>query len=95
MASRHLFYESGYERLPPEQQRTLEKIQRVAPPVVLATGNLDTFTRQIYPAVVDYIHREYETAGTVNDDGQTYQVLLRRNEHVTRSYGEQQWPCLT
>jgi hypothetical protein len=95
MASRHLFYESGYERLPPEQQRTLEKIQRVAPPVVLATGNLDTFTRQMYPAVVDYIHREYETAGTVNDDGQTYQVLLRRNEQVTRPYGEQQWPCLT
>jgi hypothetical protein len=95
MASRHLFFESGYERVASEQQRTLEKIQRFAPPLVFATGNLDTHTRQAYPAVVDYIRREYETAGTVNDDGEEYQVLLRRNEHVVRSYGDQQWPCLT
>jgi hypothetical protein len=95
MASRHLFYESGYEQLASEQQRTLEKIQRFAPPLVFATGQLDTFTRQAYPAIVDYIRREYETAGTVSDDGEQYQVLLRRNEHVVRSYGDQQWPCLT
>ncbi len=95
MASRHLFYESGYERIAFEQQRTLEKIQRFAPPVVLATGDLDTFRRQAYPTLVDYIHREYETAGTVSDEGQQYQVLIRRNEHVVRPYGEHQWPCLT
>jgi hypothetical protein len=95
MASRHLFYESGYERLALEQQRTLEKIKRFAPPVVLATGDLDTFTRQVYPAVVDYIRREYETAGTVDDDGEQFQVLLKRNEPVVRSYGEHQWPCVS
>jgi hypothetical protein len=95
MASRHLFYESGYEQLVSEQKRTLEKIQRFAPPLVFATGQLDTFTRQAYPAIVDYIRREYETAGTVSDDGGQYQVLLRRNEHIVRSYGDQQWPCLT
>lgn len=95
MASRHLFYESGYERLAPEQQRTLEKIQRFAPPIALATGDLDTFTRQVYPGVVEYLHREYERAATVRDDGKDYLVLIRRNEHVVRSYGEHQWPCLT
>jgi hypothetical protein len=95
MASRHLFYESGYERLAPEQQRTLEKIQRFAPPVVFAPGDLDTFTRRLYPAIVDYIQREYETAATVADDGGQYQVLLRRNEPVVRSYGEHQWPCVS
>ena len=95
MASRHLFFESGYERVASEQQRTMEKIQRFAPPVALAMGDLDTYRRQAYPVLVDYLHREYETVGKVNDEGQEYLVLFRRDEHVSRSYGEHQWPCLT
>jgi hypothetical protein len=94
MASRHLFYDSGYERLAREQQLTLEKIQRYAPPLVFANGGLDTYTRSLYPNIVDYVRREYNTVGTVEDNGRQYLVLLRKSEPVLTSYGERQWPCL-
>jgi hypothetical protein len=95
MAARHLFYDSGYQNLEQEQQLTLAKIQRYAPPFVYATGGLDTYTRMLYPEVVDYVHREYEAIGALEDNGQRYQVFLRKDATVVRSYGEHEWPCLT
>jgi len=95
MAARHLFFDAGYESLPVEEHLTLEKIRRYAPPLVLATDGLDDFTGKMYPGVVDMIHREYETVGTIHEDGLGYLILLRRNEPVVRSYGEQHWPCMT
>lgn len=95
MAARHLFYDSGYQDLEQEQQLTLAKIQRYAPPFVYATGGLDTYTRMLYPEVVDYVHREYDAIGALEDDGRRYQVFLRKGASVVRSYGEHEWPCLT
>jgi len=94
MASRHLFFESGYESLAHEQRLTVEKIDRFSPPLVFATGELDTFTRQKYPGVVEYIHDRYESVGSIESEGERYVILLRRNERVVRSYGDNQWPCL-
>ncbi len=94
MASRHLFFESGYESLANEQRLTVEKIQRFSPPLVFATAKLDTFTSEKYPGVVEYVHRQYEPVGSVEDEGERYVILLRRDERVVGSYGESQWPCL-
>jgi hypothetical protein len=94
MASRHLFFESGYETLPNEQRLTVEKIARYAPPLVFATAQLDTFTREKYPGVVDYVHHHYEPVGSTEDEGERYLIFLRRDERVVGSYGDQQWPCL-
>jgi hypothetical protein len=95
MAARHLFFDSGYEKLAQEQRLTLDKIQRFAPPLVFASGGLDTHTRELYPAIVDYVHREYETVGAVEDNGQRYQVLMKRNEPAVRVDSAHGWPCLS
>lgn len=95
MAARHLFFDSGYQSLEQEQRLTLEKIQRYAPPLVYATGGLDTYTRTLYPAVVDYVHRDYALVGAIEDNGRRYEVFLRKDASVVRRFGEYQWPCLT
>jgi 4-amino-4-deoxy-L-arabinose transferase-like glycosyltransferase len=95
MAARHTFYDSGYQNIGQEQQLTLAKIRRYAPPFVYATGEIDSYTRSLYPEIVDYVHREYEAIGALEDDGRRYQLFLRKGASVVRSYGEHEWPCLT
>ena len=95
MAARHLFYDSGYQNIEQEQRLTLEKIQRYAPPLVYANGELDTYTRMLYPEVVDYVHRDYDLVGAIEDNGRRYQVFLRKDASVVRRFGEHEWPCLT
>ena len=94
MASRHLFFDAGYERLPVEERLALEKIQRFSPPLVFATGSLEAFTRQMYPGVVDYVGRTYEAVDSIEEEGVRYIILLKRNEPVVRPYGERHWPCM-
>ena len=93
MASRHLFFDAGYEKLPVEEHLALEKIQRFSPPVVFATGSLEAFTREMYPGVVDYVERAYEPVDSIEEEGVRYIILLKRNESVLRPYGEHHWPC--
>ena len=94
MASRHLFFDAGYEKLPVEERLALEKIQRFSPPIVFATGSLEAFTREMYPGVVDYVGRTYEPVDSIEEEGVRYIILLKRNESVVRQYGEHHWPCM-
>ena len=94
MASRHLFFDAGYEKLPVEERLALEKIRRFSPPLVFATGSLEAFTRQMYPGVVDYVGRNYEPVDAIEEEGVRYIILLKRNEPVARPYGEHHWPCM-
>ena len=95
IASRHLFYDSGYQDIEQELRLSFEKVMRYAPPLVYATGELDTYTRTLYPRVVDYVHRNYELIGAIEDNGRRYQVFLRKDASVVRRFGEHEWPCLT
>jgi hypothetical protein len=95
MAARHFFYDSGYQTIEQELRLSLEKVKRYAPPLVYATGELDTYTRVLYPGVVDYVHRDYELIGAIEDNGRRYQVFLRKDASVVRRFGEHEWPCLT
>ena len=95
IASRHLFYDSGYQDIEQELRLSFEKVMRYAPPLVYATGELDTYTRTLYPRVVDYVHRNYELIGAIEDNGRRYQVFLRKDASVVRQFGEHEWPCLT
>ncbi len=58
-------------------------------------GSSTRYTRMLYPEIVDYVHREYEAIGALEDNGRRYQVFLRKGASVVRSYGEHEWPCLT
>jgi len=91
MAARHL-YDPGYEQLSNERRRTFEKIQRYAPPLIYARGEFDA--SDLYPEMVDYLHREYKSIGVLEDGGHRYQVYLRNEASVVRRFGEHEWPCL-
>jgi len=93
MAQRHLVFIGGWAALDDEQRLTLEKVRRSSPPLVFASADrLDDSTRKIYPALVEYVHREYEPAGTVAGD-ETYIILARRDRPPLRQYGDGRWPC--
>lgn len=93
MAGRHLVFVQGYQNLVLEQQLALAKVERYAPPIALANGSLDGFTHDIYPRVVDYVRREYDVGGSLENDGEHYTVLVRRDRPATSWYGESKWPC--
>jgi len=92
MAARHL-YDPGYEQIEHERRRTLDKILHYAPPLVYTRGELDAAS--LYPEIVDFLHREYEAIGALEDNGHRYQVFLRKDASVVRRFGEHEWPCLT
>lgn len=92
-APRHLVFVPGYQALAHEQQLTVAKIERFSPPIVFANSSLDTNTRAIYPAVVDYVHREYDVAATMQEDGERYLILVRRDRRAAGRYGAEMWPC--
>jgi hypothetical protein len=94
MASRHL-YDPGYEELEQELRLTTDKIKRYAPPLVFATGELESYVAKVYPEVAQYVNRDYEAVGIIEDDGQRYRVFLRKDASIVRRFGEHEWPCLT
>jgi hypothetical protein len=93
MAGRHLVFVQGYQDLALEQQLSLAKVERYAPPIALANGALDGFTHDVYPRVVDYVRREYDVGGSLENDGERYMVFVRRDRPAISWYGESKWPC--
>jgi hypothetical protein len=94
MASRHL-YDPGYEQLEQELRLTVDKTERYAPPLVFATGELESYVAQLYPEVAEIVNPEYTTIGAIEDNGRRYRVFLRKDASIVRSYDEHEWPCLT
>ena len=94
MASRHLFFDAGYQRLPVEDRLALEKIRRYSPPLVFATGDFETTASQAHSSVLDYVRAAYETVDTIEEEGVRYLILLKRNEPILKPYVEHHWPCM-
>lgn len=93
MAQRHLVFIPGWASVTNEQRLSVEKARAAAPPLVFASApRLDTVTREIYPALVDEVHRNYEPVATVSGD-EDYLILARRGRAAVRRYGEHNWPC--
>ena len=65
MAARHAFYDSGYQSIGQEQQLTLAKIQRMLRRSFMQPGSSTRYTRMLYPEIVDYVHREYQAIGAL------------------------------
>lgn len=96
MASRHMFFDSGYPSMEDELRLTLDKIRRTAPMLVFASDDLDTRTRALYPAVVAHVRGAYEEVGAIEDAGGVRRLILaRRGVPVTGRYGTDEWPCYT
>jgi hypothetical protein len=92
MATRHVVFVVGLAS-PDEQRLTSEKFNRFAPPIVLATSGLPTFTRSVFPNLVADVERDYVPAGAVEQDDIRYLVLVRRDRPARGTYGSQHWPC--
>ncbi len=96
MAQRHLVFIPEWSSLEGEQQNTLDKVRRFAPPVVLAQrSSLDGDAKASYPGVVNYVAQAYDVAASVADDGEEYLVLARRDRPPVRRFGDTTWPCYT
>lgn len=94
MAQRHLVFLPEWAALEHEQRMTFAKITRFSPPIVLARQSaLEEYARPTFPRVIEYVEREYERVAIIDEEGEQYVVLARRDRPRLRRFGEQAWPC--
>ena len=97
MANRSLANIPG-KAAPGEQEMSVDKLMRYAPPIALATDALTDDLKgliEYYPAVVEYVRREYVEEASFEDDGQHYHIFRRRDRPATGTYGDAAWPCMS
>ena len=94
MAQRHLIFAPSWATLTHEQDATLEKIARHAPPIALARQSaLEEYARATYPGVMSYVERNYAIAATVDEANERYLIFARKDRHPLRGFGTHNWPC--
>jgi hypothetical protein len=94
IAQRHLVFPPAWSTFAHEQDPALEKVMRHKPPIAFALASaLDRTARVAFPRLVDYVERDYQLAATVEDGGEKYLILTRKDRPVLASFGSQQWPC--
>ena len=94
MAQRHLIFAPVWATLAHEQSATLEKIERFAPPIVLARESaLEEYARATYPGVIEYVESHYVVAATVDNEDERYMIFTRKDRQPVRGFGSQNWPC--
>jgi hypothetical protein len=92
-AQRHLVFVPAWARLEHEQRMTLAKVERFSPPLAFARSSLEGVALETYPALVEYVRRDYEAAGSLADGDGEYTIFAKRDRRVVRHYGEHMWPC--
>ena len=94
MAQQHLVFPTAWSSLVHEQDRTLQKITRYAPPIALAQHSaFNGYARETFPGVVSYVESEYHLAATIDNEGEQYMILSRRDRPAVRVFGAGNWPC--
>jgi hypothetical protein len=93
MAGRHLYYFAAFRDIDDEQRRELEKVTRSAPPIILANRNNYEAAVMAFPALMQYIEREYGPAASFDEDGDRYRILVRRESSPLGMDADTGWPC--
>lgn len=94
MAQRHLIFAPVWATLAHEQSATLQKVQRFAPPIVLARESaLEEYARATYPGVIEYVESHYVVATTIDNENERYVIFTRKDREPVRGFGSQNWPC--
>jgi hypothetical protein len=91
MAIRHMVFSPGLASRE-EQQRTSDKLNRFAPPIVLAESTMSTYTRTVFPELIADLDRDYVQGASLDENG-GYVVLVRRGRMATGTWGPNAWPC--
>jgi hypothetical protein len=96
MAQRHAVFAPAWSELTQEQQATLAKVRRFAPPIVLAQQSaLEAYARPTYPSLIAYVEQNYGVAATIDDNGERYLIYSRRDRPAMRTFARESWPCFT
>ena len=93
MAGRHLYYFAAFRDIDDEQRRELEKVTRSAPPIILANRNNYEAAVLAFPALMQYVEREYVPAASFDEDGDRYSILVRRESSPRGPDAVTGWPC--
>jgi hypothetical protein len=93
MAGRYLYYFAEFREIADEQHRELEKVTRSAPPMILANRNNYEAAVTAFPALMEYIEREYAPAASFDEDGDRYSILVRRESRSPGTDTATGWPC--
>ena len=93
MAGRYLYYFAEFRDIADEQHRELEKVTRSAPPIILANRNNYDAAVMAFPALIQYVEREYVSAASFEEDGDRYSILVRRESPSPGTDAVTGWPC--
>jgi hypothetical protein len=94
MAQQHLVFAPAWAGLAHEQNSAMQKMKRYSAPIVLARSSaLEDSVGATYPGLITYLESEYLLAATVDDQGERYMILSRRDRPALRGFGAQNWPC--
>jgi hypothetical protein len=93
MAGRHLYFHPLLGALPHERTRELEKLARSPAQMVFAKAMADNPAERVFPDLVERFAREYVAGGVIDDNGERYSILVRKDRVPVRTYGDAEWPC--
>ena len=94
-AGDQLFFYGGYRASPPEQQRTIARLESQSVPIVLASGSDGPSEFGAKFGLIDeYLTTRYRVAGRVRLDGSSsFDVLVDRRREPTGTHESLSLPC--
>jgi hypothetical protein len=93
MATRHAFFLTEFGGLPFEREMEIDKIKRLPPAIVFTRPKSERSVRKAFPEVMHLVGRDYHIAGSIPDNDDPYQILVRADRTPVRDYGADRWPC--
>jgi hypothetical protein len=75
-----------------EQRMELEKLRRTSPPLAFARVS-DRSAGEAFPEMADLLAHDFTVEGSVDNAGERYLILARRDQVPVRSFDSHGWPC--
>jgi hypothetical protein len=93
MAGRHVFYDPTVGELAHERRMELDKFERSPAQMVFVRAMADNPAERAFPEFLEIFTRDYRLGGVIDDDGERYSILVRKDRVPVRTYGDSGWPC--
>jgi hypothetical protein len=93
MAGRQLFFPPVLGALAHERRMELEKFERVPAQMVFVRSMADNPAERAFPEYLEIFARDYRVGGIIDDDGERYSILVRKDRVPVRTYRDSGWPC--
>jgi hypothetical protein len=93
MAGRQLFFPPVLGALAHERRMELQKFERSPAQMVFLRAMADNAAEETFPELAEVFARDYRVAGALDDDGERYSILVRKDRVPVRTYRDTGWPC--